>query len=297
MNAEDLVEVRRCATHAEAVRKALVLAAVGIDCHVLPAAEGTGLFVGPADAAHARSELSAYEQENPPAHRPALPALGDAHRVDAVIAYCGVLVFFFVADYRSMLSVDWSAAGAAQAGPILGGEWWRTVTSLTLHADLGHLAGNLVFGVVVGLLLARLLGSGVAWLAVVASGVVGNALDAAVQPPEHMAVGASTALFGALGILSGYRQGSPAGPLRGGLRRWAPVAAGIMLLAFLGFGGEDTDVLAHVLGFAAGGVIGLGLARLPRQRMEGVSAQRLCGGLACGLPLLAWLLALSPQAG
>src|SRR5206468_8994785 len=32
------------------------------------------------------------------------------------------------------------------------------------------------------------------------------------------------------------------------LRDWAPIAGGIMLLAFLGFGDRQTDILAHVFG-------------------------------------------------
>jgi hypothetical protein len=31
-------------------------------------------------------------------------------------------------------------------------------------------------------------------------------------------------------------------PWRSGFRSWAPIGAGIMLLAFLGFGGERTDI-------------------------------------------------------
>ena len=39
-------------------------------------------------------------------------------------------------------------------------------------------------------------------------------------------------------------------PWRGGVRRWAPLGGGIMLLVFLGFSGERTDIGAHVAGFA-----------------------------------------------
>jgi rhomboid protease GluP len=133
-------------------------------------------------------------------------------------------------------------------------------TALSLHADPLHLMSNLASGVIFGIFVAQILGSGVAWLTILLAGALGNALNALVQSPEHTAIGASTAIFGALGILSGYMRRSRVVPWRGGLRRWAPLGAGIMLLAFLGFSGERTDIGAHVAGFAMGGVMGFILA-------------------------------------
>jgi membrane associated rhomboid family serine protease len=205
-------------------------------------------------------------------------------------------MFFFAAVRRHAFGVDWLAAGAAHAGLILDGAWWRTVTALCLHAELGHLMSNLGFGMAVGLLVAQLLGSGLGWLAILLAGALGNALNALFHDPGHTAIGASTALFGGLGILSGYARRSNSVPWRGGLRRWAPIGAGIMLLAFLGFGGERTDVGGHVFGFIAGGALGFALAHLGAALPQGVPAQRIYGALACALFALAWLLALRAYA-
>jgi rhomboid protease GluP len=65
---------------------------------------------------------------------------------------------FHGASGRETFSQDWWSAGAAQAGLIADGEWWRAVTALGLHADLSHLASNLAFGSLLGLLLAQILG-------------------------------------------------------------------------------------------------------------------------------------------
>src|SRR4029450_7798933 len=72
-------------------------------------------------------------------------------------------------------------------------------------------------------------------LAILLGGALWNALNALVQSPEHAAIGASTGIFGALGILSGYMRRSRVVPWRGGLRRWAPLAGGGSLLVFLLF--------------------------------------------------------------
>jgi hypothetical protein len=77
------------------------------------------------------------------------------------------------------------------------------------------------------------------------------------------------------------------------LRRWAPVAAGAMLLAFLGFGGERVDVGAHVAGFAVGVGLGLSVVHWPALALDSARLQ-LRAGLGCLAVLaLAWALALA----
>jgi rhomboid protease GluP len=288
----DLVEVGRSKTLADATQQVLVLAAVGIECHLMRTDRGVGLYVASTDVEQAVQELACYERENPPSGQQPLPARPARHAVDAALAYCAVLLFFFGAERRHALSVDWAAIGAAQAGLIRDGAWWRTFTALSLHADPLHLMSNLASGVIFGIFVAQILGSGVAWLTILLAGTLGNALNALVQSPEHTAIGASTAIFGALGILSGYMRRSRVVPWRGGLRRWAPLGAGIKLLVFLGFSGERTDIGAHVAGFAIGGVMGFILAPTADRLKNVPRVQWVSGALACGLFFLAWALAL-----
>lgn len=288
----DLVEVRRCPTHAQAEQLALVLAAVGIQSLLSPTAGAVGVYVSSGDAGRAREQLAVYERENAPRAGPSRAADGEhPHGLETAMAYGIVLLGFYVAERLQALGIDWTVMGAAQAGLITEGAWWRTVTSLTLHADLGHLLANLVFGMVAGVLLVQLLGAGLAWLGFLLAGGLGNALNAVLQASDHTAVGGSTGVFGVVGILAGYRQVSAFGGWGSGLRRWAPVAAGVMLLAFLGMGGERTDVLGHIAGFAVGGAVGLALAHAPRGALGRAGLQPLCGLLAGGLLALAWLLA------
>jgi membrane associated rhomboid family serine protease len=288
----DLVEVGRFGARAAAEQRALVLVAAGIECQLIADAGAVRLCVRSVEVWRARHELACYERENAALRLPPSPARAALRRAEGALVYAAVLLFFFAAERRHPLAIDWLSAGAANAGRILDGEWWRTITALALHADLGHLMGNLAFGVVISLLAAEVLGSGLAWLAMLVAGASGNALDAVFHAADHTAIGASTALFGALGILSGHTRSSRIVPWRGGLRRWAPIGAGVMLLTFLGFGGERTDVGAHVAGFAVGIVIGVALAHAGARVPQGAVAQRVYGMLAAGLFALAWLLAL-----
>jgi rhomboid protease GluP len=289
---DELVELRRTRRQRDAEQLALVMAAAGIGCDLVAGRGGIGLYVAAFDAARASDELNAYEREN--AAVPSPPPTPGAGRdgLGAALAFGAVLMLFFGAQQRDSLGFDWSALGAAQAGLIQGGAWWRTITALTLHVDHGHLLGNLAAGLVFGMLVAQLLGAGLAWLAILLTGALGNLLNASLQPPDHAAIGASTALFGALGILAGFMRQRRVVPWRGGIRRWAPISAGILLLVFLGFGGERTDVGAHVAGFAIGGLLGLALGRWGRHIPQGRRAQWLYGLVAAGLVAGAWSLAL-----
>jgi rhomboid protease GluP len=288
-----LEEVRRSRSRREAEQQALVLAAMGIGSQLVAGPGGVEIHVAATDAEAARGQLEAYERENA-ARRPATAV---APRTDlegwpASAVYAMVLLFFFGAERRGLGSVDWLAAGAAQAGLIADGDWWRAVTALTLHADHGHLLGNLLAGAVVGTLAAQLLGQGLAWLGILLAGSIGNLLAALLRAPDHAAIGASTAVFGALGIVSAFTRQRRRLEHHPNLRRLAPLWAGVLLLAYLGFGGERTDVGAHVTGFAVGLGLGWALAKWLELVRHGPRAQRAYGGAAAALLVLAWGLAL-----
>ena len=139
---------------------------------------------------------------------------------------------------------------------MLNGEPWRAVTALTLHVDLLHVLGNAIATALLLPPIVRRLGPGIGLALVLLAGAAANLLGAWVQGPQHVAVGASTATFGALGILAALRLGSPwpAGQARG--RRWIVPVTSVLLLAMLGTG-PGTDVTAHALGLVAGAALGL----------------------------------------
>jgi membrane associated rhomboid family serine protease len=285
------VEIARAPRREDIAQLALVLTAVGIDHDVMPGPGYLALEVAPENAGRAVAELEAFRRErvrdSRPAPRPVLRPYGG----EAAMAFLAVMLFFFVAPRSGLGGIDWLAIGAAEAGLIRAGQWWRTLTALTLHGDFPHLAGNLLFGVLFSLPLTSVVGAGLGWLAILLSGALGNAFAALLRPDDHAAIGASTALFGALGLLAAQARDAGLAPWQSRLRRWAPMGAGLMLLAFLGFSGERTDVLAHVMGFALGSVMGLAMAGLGRRLPQGTAAQAVYGALTLGLLTLAWLLA------
>ena len=287
----ELEEVGRAGSLREADQLALVLAAMGIASRVVRSGGGVALWTAATDAAAARRQLAAYEREN--AVRPvrSVPARPGRQAWQGTVVYCLLLLLFFGAQRRELWSLGWLDAGAAQAGLIQAGEWWRTVTALTLHVDHGHLLSNLLAGAVIGTLASQLLGQGLAWLAILLAGAAGNLEAALLRAPDHAAIGASTAVFAALGIVAAYTRQRRWLERHLRLRRLAPLGAGVLLLAYLGFGGERTDVGAHVTGFVTGLAAGWALARWSEFVPRGPRAQWAFGGLAVTLVAAAWGLA------
>ncbi len=274
---------RRCA------ELSLVLTARGLEHRKLAGSGGWQLWVPAASAPQAAAELAAYRAEN--ARR---VGQRDLAKVDdgwpGTIAYIATLLFVFVALHVDAFDRDWLAVGRLDAGGVLAGQWWRVVTALTVHVDLDHVLGNLAFGAFFGYFAGRYLGRGIGWLAIVGAAAAANMLDALVQVPEFRSIGASTAVFAALGLLTAYtwRRGFwRSTPWRA---RIAPIVAGVGLLAFTGTGGENTDLVAHLAGFTVGFVAGLGLARFATLRLlTSRRAQAWCAAGAMLLVAVAWV--------
>ena len=262
----------------------LVLLAVGIRCAVLPEDGRFALAVEARDLERAREQLRLYGQE----HRAWPPRFESRLRVaDGLVCACLYGATILIADMlqaNRAFGLDWWGAGLSHAGLVREGEWWRAVTALTLHADAVHLIGNLAFGLAFGFFAGGMLGWGLAWSGMLLAGALGNALNAFIQAPVHISVGASTAVFAAVGILAAYnwRRRRPR------IGSWASLGGGVALLAFLGMEGERTDILAHVAGFATGCLFGLAFALL-ETRAPLTARHKHALGLAASLLLaLAW---------
>ncbi len=235
----------------EADEWTLVLAAAGVPYRVVADAGAWRLVVAEGDAARARAALDAYghdQRRRPPAPL-AVPEYGPTS-VGIVLAL--VLVAAYVVTGPRAVRGSWFTAGTAVASRVRAGEPWRAVTALTLHADAAHLAGNVAGTVVFVSAVGRVLGPGVACGLVVLAGVAGNLANAVLHADGHASVGASTAVFGAVGILGGLA----AVRRRRSVRRWVPIAGSLALLAMLGSEARS-DLGAHAFGLLAGVVLGL----------------------------------------
>lgn len=239
---------------------ALVLDSRYIPCCIESDGEGWQLLVPTEHFESACTELSIYEGNNrfwPPALPP------PRKMIENTLPTLSLLLLLAIFHNLTLLGIaipergiiDFTEIGAAHAEKIRGGEWWRLVTALTLHSDQAHLLSNLTIGGVFIVLLCREFGSGLTWSLLLGTGILGNLLNACLQPPIHRSVGASTAVFGAVGIMAAISAVRYHHHLQ---RRWfIPVASGLALLAILGTEGKNTDLGAHLSGFGFGLLSGL----------------------------------------
>lgn len=287
-----MVVIYRSLRMRDSADRALVLHAMDIDHSLDRGVIGWRVVVPDHDESRAREQIDFYERENQAARpRPAEAAPRPGAAAGAT-AWTFVLLIAFWLQSRHQFGIDWLAQGRMDVAAINSGEWWRAITALTLHADIAHLFVNIGFGAVFGSLLVRQIGAGLAWLMILIGGTAGNFMNALVQQPWHTSIGASTAVFAALGLLGAYLWTGRRLIHDSWARRWTPVVGAVVLLAWLGTGDARTDIVAHLTGFVAGFVIGAVLGRVIRPGPPDSIRQSVLGGSALGCVILAWAFAI-----
>ena len=285
---ETAVRATSSATGAE--EYAVVLAASGIPHRLARTAAGWAVIVAADDAMQASRALAAYDEETRfDAQVDTSPPVYGATWIGVLIA--ALLISVFAVTGPRQRGVIWFDRGSASAQQILAGEGWRTVTALTLHADVAHLVGNAIACLVLITAVAWSLGPGVGTWLVLLAGAGGNALRALPHEAPYVSVGASTAIFGALGILAMLQIAARRQRRAPGRRAWVVIAASLVLLSTLGTG-PRSDALAHVFGLLVGGLLGIGPA-LAQRRPLGRSSQWLLALAAGALVLACWRIALA----
>lgn len=270
----------------------LVLLAMNIDHELERGVFGWRVLVPEHEEANAREQWRLYQLENRPRplrHNVVEPRPG---AMIGALVWAVTLLVYFSMQGNFAFGVDWTDAGRVDVGAVRAGDWWRTVTALTLHVDVAHVLVNIGFGAVFGTLLAREIGPGYAWALILAGGVGGNAMNVIVQRASHTSIGASTAVFAALGLVGAYMWTARRMLMHSWASRVSPVVGAVIMLAWLGTGGERTDIVAHLTGFIVGFVLGVIVGRQRRRLGGDVQRQWVAGGAALLCLFFAWSLAL-----
>ena len=274
-------------TDEEANLRILVLSSSCLPCSARRERGGWRISVPEPRLAAAVEAQERYDAENP-VTPPAEP-LPDAPRL---LAPAGLWSALFIMVCHVAVEryggVDYFAERyGASAARILDGELFRTVTALMLHSDAVHLAGNMAGCALFFSAVCHLAGFGTGIFSILAAGALGNYINALVHRGAHLSIGASTAVFAAVGILTGHQVFRSRGLTGRWKAAWLPLGSGICLLGFLS-AGENTDLLAHLFGFCAGIAVGA-LYQLPAIKPARPQVQYICLALA-GLVIAAgWL--------
>lgn len=209
------------------------------------------LWVARAREAEARAELWGLAQTPEPA-----PSFVSREIPISWNAVLGVVVLLLGIH---VVAQSWGQTWLYQAGVADNrqlGQFWRMTTALFLHADGPHLAGNLISGIWFIVWLNRMVGNGTGWAMALLAGTIGNVLNALLHADQHLSIGASTAVFGMIGAISGLgiRKDETSWMRRVGI----PLTIGLLLLALMGFGeSRQTDWMAHVMGWLSGVVLAI----------------------------------------
>ncbi len=266
---EGLVPVGRFASLQAAREYALVVLAMNLDCLITIQEDGYLIHGEDGFQEAIREEFRLYaEEQSLPREAPGIPVFGSG--VNLALVWICLLLFSLASQAENPAVTDrFLASSVAIWGE---GEFYRAFTALFLHADLEHLMSNAVLGTLFGILVATSFGPLRGWALILASGLLGNLASMAIRYPEEaLSLGASTAVFGALGLLvgAGLQEVWRACSWRRGMRTVAPLLAGLMIFSLNGIGDPGTDTLAHLTGMAAGLLVGLPTAILLGRRVTG----------------------------
>lgn len=249
---DDRVEVARAPSEDEIHELGLVVLSQRTPYWVEETEDGFHLLVRESRAAAIGRQIELYRMES--ANWP--PTLPQVQENNTSVLHALSWATLLVACQS--ISLEWISLRDTlrlSAEAVMEGEVYRCFTALLLHGDFGHLAGNAFFGGVFLHLVVRQAGGGMAWVGILLAGTLGNFLNAwAHYPSPHASIGASTAVFGAVGMLVAL----PAGLLLRE-RRWyfykawaIPLVTGLVFLAWFGTGDDNTDTTAHLMGFLCG---------------------------------------------
>lgn len=206
----------------------------------------------------------------------------------------GILIFVFYFQHAFQPLKD---LGSNSSEHVLHqGQWWRIVTAITLHADLSHLAGNLLGLSIFSYLACRYMGNGLAWVLILLTASLSNLTNDLLHIGEpYFSLGASTAVFSALGLIAGFPFGCymrSREPIQ--TRDWLiPFVGGCVLFAWMGGGDFPTDVPGHLWSFLYGLAAALIVAAcgIPGKLSKGTQRALLAAALL--VLAAAWLWALS----
>lgn len=277
-------------TRKQADTCALVLSSAGLAHKVLRDKNtGWGVWVKESQYDQALDVMNRYFSENRPVFPPRTSKTS--------VVTTGMLISGMIACIIILASQLWvNASGdvretvnrfGASASHILDGEYYRVVTALMLHSDDVHLAGNMAGLFIFGTAVCAVTGWGVGWLMILMCGACGNLVNALMYESAHVSIGASTAVFGAIGILTGYQIVSHSRTSLKFGSAWIPLACGLALLGMLGSAGEHVDIMAHLFGFSCGLAAGFCYA-LVFKGLPGRVAQWMAVFAVTGIIFFSW---------
>ena len=139
-----------------------------------------------------------------------------------------------------------------------GGQYYRIFTSMFLHADIEHIASNMIILFGLGMMMEQETGHVTFGVLYFLTGIIGNAasLFYKIYMGEWAvaSLGASGAVFGMEGVLLAFVMQYPE---RMRYASWEKIAIMVIYSIYCGIRSENIDNAAHIGGFVSGFLLGL----------------------------------------
>jgi membrane associated rhomboid family serine protease len=176
------------------------------------------------------------------------------NKINYVILACILVsLLFWIANYIGVNVDLW----AFSTDNLLAGRVWTPITALFIHADLLHLAGNMIFLYVFGNTLEKEVGARKTFVAFFAGGILTFFVGVFFYAPSALMVGASAAIFTLTAFVMLIK------PLKFSFVFLMPVGL-VAVIYFvynvlaIQFGvASNVAYVSHVIGFAIGVIFGL----------------------------------------
>jgi len=176
------------------------------------------------------------------------------NKINFVILACILATLLFWITNLIGVNLD---VWAFSTDNLLAGRLWTPVTALFVHADLLHLAGNMIFLYVFGNTLEKEVGSGKTFLAFFAGGILTFLFGIFFYSPSDLMIGASAAIFTLTAFVMLVK------PLKFSFVFLMPV--GLVAVIYFVYNvlaiqfGVESNVayVSHVIGFGIGVIFGL----------------------------------------
>jgi len=268
----------------------LVLLSSGIPHRVIKGEGGWDVLVEERDYNRALATIEQYLEENQDFRPTDEPICYEYGKTLTGLWASVILLGCHIGVTAANNSKSLIRAFGSSASHIMQGELYRSVTSLMLHANALHLAGNMLGIALFGTAVCTITGWGVGWLMILATGIIGNLVNALLYGSGHLSVGASTAVFGSVGILAAQQFFKKFRIPGRKIKAWLPLAGGLALLGILG-SGKHADLSAHLFGFMAGIILG-GLYAIFVKRPAARVYQSGCIVVVLTILVVSWMRAL-----
>jgi len=235
----------------------LILMSAEIKCEILKNSDGSwDVSVENVIYDQAVKEIHHYFQENRLNHKEVIykkPTIGDQIGSFTGIIALNLFYLFLIikTDIDHIIHIYNSSAY-----DILNGDLYRIITSLFIHSGATHILSNSLFLYFFSIYIFAVTGIQTGWFMILISGALGNLLNAFVYQHHHFSIGASTSVFGSLGILVYFQLHIKLANKINIKRALLPVGGGLAILSLYGTGGENVDITAHLFGFLAGFCLG-----------------------------------------